>query len=73
MKLLRSECERAWFFNAKVSNGFLVAGLACFLPGCKETIVVQHKDQRWTVEVPYRTLRSPVPMKISNARLAMII
>lgn len=73
MKLLTSTCGRAWFFNASLSKGTLKVGLACFLPGCQSVLQVENRGKIWRVEVPKRAINSVVPVKVSNARLSMLL
>jgi hypothetical protein len=73
MKLLTSQCGKAWLFNVTMGKEIVEAGLACFLPGCADRISIEAKGKQWEVEVPYRIVRSPVPTKISNARLSVIL
>jgi len=71
MKLLKSSCEKAWLFDAQVQNGFVVAGLACFLSDCDAIIELVHKGRIIKALVPLKAVDSVVPVRVANARLAM--
>lgn len=73
MKLLKSRCGNAWLFDAAKHNDEITAGLACFLPGCAENIEVEVRGMLCRVIVPHRAINSPVPVKVSNARLSLLI
>ena len=73
MKLLKSKCEKVWLFDAAKYKEELIAGLACFLPGCGDSIEVEIKGVTWRMAVPHRAVNSPVPVKASNARLSLLI
>lgn len=73
MKLLKSKCEKAWLFDAAKYKEEITAGLACFLPGCVDHIEVEIKGELCRVAVPHRAIGSPVPVKVRNARLSLLI
>lgn len=71
MKLLKSVCGKAWLFDAQIQNGFVVAGLACFLAGCDAIIRIEHKGREMRILAPLKAIDSVVPVRVANARLAM--
>lgn len=73
MKLVKSKCEKAWLFDTTKRNDEIAAGLACFLPGCGESIEVELRGEECRVVVPLRAVNSPVPVKVTNARLSLLI
>lgn len=73
MKLLKSKCEKAWLFDTTRYKDEFVAGLACFLPGCEGWIEVEVKEKMYRLRVPKSAAHSPVPVKVSNARLSLLI
>jgi len=73
MKLLKSKCEKVWLFDAAKYKEELIAGLACFLPGCGECFEVEVKGEMCRIGVPHRAVNSPVPVKVRNARLSLLI
>jgi hypothetical protein len=72
VKFLKSDCEKIWLFDAKVSDGGLQAGLVCFLPFCEDTAVITIKEYKQTIEVPKEARSKAIPVKICNARLLML-
>lgn len=72
MKLLKSKCEKGWFFDVKIEDGYLAVGLACFMGGCGDFAEVEIKGQSFAIEVPHRCIQLPVPSRILNARLALL-
>lgn len=73
MKLLKSTCEKAWFFNAEEEENSLHVGLACFLPSCKHEVEVEIDGKLAMVMVPKRAINSPMPTRASNARLSLFL
>jgi len=73
MKLVKSECGKAWLFDVAERDGWVTAGLACFLPACSEKIVLDIKGTHSEVFVPEKVIDSPVPVKVVNARLSLLI
>jgi hypothetical protein len=73
MKLVKSKCEKAWLFNTAKRSDEIIAGLACFLPGCEESVELEIAGRSWYAMVPSRAVNSPVPMKVTNARLSLLI
>lgn len=71
MKLLKSECGKAWLFDARMEGKFVNAGLACFLAGCGVEIELSFKGKRIKALVPLKVIDSAVPVRVANARLAM--
>ena len=72
MKLVKSKCEKAWLFNAAKRGDEITAGLACFLPGCEENLEVGIGGEQRLLVAPFRVIGSPVPIKITNARLSLL-
>jgi hypothetical protein len=72
MKIVKSECEKAWLFNTVKRGDEITAGLACFLPGCAENLEVSIGGERCLVVAPFKAINSPVPIKITNARLSLL-
>lgn len=73
MKLVKSKCEKAWLFDAAKRNDEITAGLACFLPGCGESLEVEFHGEECRIVVPLRAVDSPVPVRVTNARLSLLI
>jgi hypothetical protein len=73
MKMLQSECGKAWLFNVVKEEERLVAGLACFVSDCPEQVVVRWKEQRLIVGLPHRAIGAPMPCRVLNARLALLV
>jgi hypothetical protein len=73
MKLVKSKCEKAWLFNTAKRSDEIIAGLACFLPGCEESVQVEMGGKEWHAMVPAKAVNSPVPVKVTNARLSLLI
>lgn len=71
MKLLTSQCQKAWLFDTKKDEFAIQAGFACFLPGCNSIISFLIKGREVLVITPVRAAGSVVPMRILNARLAL--
>lgn len=72
MKLLKSQCGRAWLFNAKREEDMLAVGFACFLAQCPAQIVIPMGKESWQVLLPVKVVASPVPVRMINARLSVI-
>lgn len=72
MKLLTSDCQKAWLFNANADNRFLLAGLACFMPGCENEVTFTVKDRQVKVSLPARVVNSTTSVRIVNARLSLL-
>lgn len=73
MKLVKSKCEKAWFFNVRKKRDELSAGLACFLPGCNDKVIVEMNNMSFEVSVPSEGVESRIPIKIANARLSLLV
>lgn len=73
MKLVKSKCEKAWFFNATKRKEEFTAGMACFMPNCERQVAVELNGFSYLLEVPSRAIQSNVPIKIINARLPLLI
>lgn len=72
MKLLKSDCEKAWFFDVAIVDGVFKAGVACFLPTCDKEVIVTLKEIKQRIEVPKQARGKVMPVKICNARLLML-
>lgn len=72
MKLLKSQCEKIWLFDVTRKDGELLAGLACFLPGCEDDARVEIKGKIYSITLPHKAIESVVPVKVSNARLSLL-
>jgi hypothetical protein len=72
MKLVKSDCGRAWFFDAREEGGILHAGFACFLSRCSQQILVSMGKEKVALLVPQKATNSPVPVRIINARLSVL-
>lgn len=73
MKLLKSKCEKVWLFDAAKYDEEITAGLACFLPWCADFVEIEIKSAFYQVAVPRKAIQSPVPVKVRNARLSLLI
>lgn len=73
MKMLQSECGKSWLFNVQKEEDRLVAGLACFMSDCPEKVVVRWKEERLIIALPHRAIANPMPCRVLNARLALLI
>lgn len=71
MKLLTSECGKAWLFDVSIDDFALRAGLACFLPDCSPIVAFKIKEQKTQVIPPIKAIGSAVPLRVLNARLAL--
>jgi hypothetical protein len=71
-RLIKSEDEKAWLFDAEQQDDLLVAGFACFAPGCASEVAMEIGGSMETVLLPSRTVGSPVPMRMANARLFVL-
>jgi hypothetical protein len=71
-KMLKSEDEKAWLFDAERENDLIVAGFACFAPYCQSEFSMEIGGLMETVVAPSRAPGSPVPMRMSNARLFVL-
>jgi hypothetical protein len=71
-KLLKSEDEKAWLFDAERENDLIVAGFACFAPHCQSEFSMEIGGLMETIVAPSRASGSPVPMRMSNARLFVL-
>lgn len=72
MKLLKSECEKAWLFQAKVEDDHLLAGLACFQANCPAEVVFVVKGRKLIAAPPHRAINNPMPCRAANVRLALL-
>lgn len=72
MKLLISQCEKAWLFNVRINENHCKAGLACFLPGCNNEITFNVNDKAQKMQTPVKAAFSHVPKRIINARLFLL-
>ncbi len=72
MKVLKSACEKTWLFDTKRDDDFLVAGLACFAPGCNSEVEIEVDGQKRLVITPPKVVNSPLPLRMVNARLSLL-
>jgi len=72
MKLLISDCEKVWLFNAKTDRPFLKAGLACFLPGCKPEVTFTLNKQQLVACLPSKVVDATTSARMPNARLSLL-
>lgn len=71
-KIVKSSCQKAWFFDAREDDDFLLAGFACFAPGCASETTIEINGKERAVMTPVKAVQSPVPMRIVNARLSLL-
>jgi hypothetical protein len=71
-KVLKSDEEHVWLFNATISEDIINAGLACFAPHCPSEVKLNIKDVQRTVIIPSRAMGSAVPLRMLNARLSLL-
>lgn len=71
MKLLKSKCQRAWFFDARKSKDLLIAGFCCFLPECPPEVEISFRGVRMMVMVPKGAAYSAVPSRAINVKLSL--
>lgn len=71
MKLLKSECGKAWLFDVTKDEYFLLAGFACFMPGCSSIASFLIDGKTTKAIVPAEVAISAVPLRMLNARLAL--
>lgn len=71
MKLLTSQCQKAWLFDTVQDEFAIQAGFACFLPNCDSIISFTIKGKEVSAITPIRAAGSVVPVRILNARLAL--
>lgn len=71
MKVLTSECNRAWLFDVSRDEFVLRAGFACFLPGCASILSFAIKGKIVQALPPIKAIESVVPVRILNARLSL--
>lgn len=69
MKLLKSDCGRAWLFDAEVDDISIRAGLACFLSQAPAFAIFSYRDGQIEACLPLKAINSGVPLRIANARL----
>lgn len=72
MRLLVSQCEKAWLFNPRIDKHHCKAGLACFLPGCNNEITFNVNNKKQKMQTPIKVAFSHVPKRIINARLFLL-
>jgi len=73
MKVVKSECEKAWLFNAKLEDGLIFAGLACFVSNCPARVVIPWKGEKLIIGLPHRAIGNPMPCRQVNARLTLLV
>ena len=69
MKLLKSKCEKAWFFDARKTKDMLDVGFCCFLPECPPEVEITFRGVRMMAMVPKRAAYSAVPTRAINVKL----
>lgn len=72
MKVVKSTCNQAWLFDVKEDDGFLLAGLACFVPGCGHEVEISLKSGMRAMMTPTKAIDSLLPIRIVNARLSLL-
>jgi hypothetical protein len=72
MKLLKSNCGNAWLFDCRLSDGWIEAGLACFLPWCSGTVTFEIKEKEYIASVSSRAVDKAGAVRIMNARLPLL-
>lgn len=72
MKILKSACEKIWLFDVKWDENFVIAGFACFAPGCNSEAEVEIDKKRRILMTPAKAINSPLPFKMANARLSLL-
>jgi hypothetical protein len=71
MKLLKSTCEKAWFFDARKSKDMLMVGFCCFLPECPPEVEITFRGVRMMAMVPRGAIYSAVPTRTMNVKLSL--
>jgi hypothetical protein len=71
-KVLKSSCAKAWLFDVAEEEDFLLAGFACYVPGCASETEVEINGTKRMVMTPSRAVNSPMPLRIANARLSLL-
>lgn len=72
MKMLKSDCEKAWLFDCKMRDEWLEAGLACFLPSSPGSVVFSIGSRQCNAAVPSRAVDKLGAVRIVNARLPLL-
>jgi hypothetical protein len=71
VKLLKSKCEKAWFFDARKAKDVLVVGFCCFLPECPSEVEISFRGVRMMAMVPKGAVYSAVPTRAINVKLSL--
>ena len=71
-RLIKSRDDRVWLFDSEQEDDLIVAGFACFAPGCQSEATVEIAGSVETVVLPSRAVGSPVPIRMANARLFLL-
>lgn len=71
MRLLKSDCGKAWLFDCRIKDGWIEAGLACFLPFTPSTLAFSRKGKILTASVSPKATDKPGAVRIANARLPL--
>lgn len=71
-KVLKSDEDSVWLFNATVDEDAINAGLACFTPHCPSEVRIKIENTQRTAIVPSKAMGSVVPMRILGARLSLL-
>jgi hypothetical protein len=72
IRLMKSDCEKAWLFDVKKEDNILRVGFACFLAQCPQQLLFSMGRDKVTVLTPHKATASPMPTRIVNARLSML-
>lgn len=72
MKLLKSQCGKAWLFDVRRDDDMLFVGFACFLAQCPMQVKMVVDDKFWHVLLPVKAVESPVPTRMVGARLSLV-
>lgn len=71
-KLLKSDCGKAWLFDAKKEGDELKVGFACFLSQCPTQLMVTMGKSKMELMTPAQAIDSPIALRIINARLSLL-
>lgn len=72
MKLVKSECGKAWLFDVRKEDNTVSVGFACFLPQCGMRLSIDFEGNCVEVLTPSRAINVPMPIRIINARLSVL-
>jgi hypothetical protein len=71
-KVLKSQEENSWLFDATINGDSIKAGLACFTPHCPSEVQISINGVQRIMIIPSRAIGSPVPSRILGARLSLL-